>query len=296
MNHLEALRAGVAPAGRARAARRSRCIYIFLSGGLAQHDSFDLKPDAPDDIRGEFRPIATSTPGIAICEHLPVLAQRQPALGAGPLADAPDRTTTRPATTSCSRARSDLPPGFERPRSPGRPTGRRSPRSPGAVRRARGTTCRRRSSCPSGSSTTPGGVIPGQFGGVMGPQPRPLVHRGLALRPDAYGAYPGVRVRPPAKQPPRQARRPRFQAPSLTPRPRASSPDRLGDRLDAAASTSTASAAASSGRATAERFDRHRQAAVSLLTDPQVRQAFDVDRRRPEALDRYGRNPSAGRC
>src|SRR3954451_11863095 len=42
------------------------CIYIFLSGGLAQHDSFDLKPDAADNIRGEFRPIATRTPGIRI--------------------------------------------------------------------------------------------------------------------------------------------------------------------------------------------------------------------------------------
>ena len=34
-------------------------------------DMFDLKPDAPDDIRGEFRPIATSLPGLQICEHLP---------------------------------------------------------------------------------------------------------------------------------------------------------------------------------------------------------------------------------
>ena len=44
-------------------------IYIFLSGGLAQHESFDPKPDAPADIRGEFKPIATRTPGLFICEH-----------------------------------------------------------------------------------------------------------------------------------------------------------------------------------------------------------------------------------
>ncbi|MFM7073338.1 MAG: DUF1501 domain-containing protein, partial [Planctomycetota bacterium] len=49
-------------------------IYIFLSGGLAQHDSFDPKPLAPDSIRGEFSPIATRTPGLQICEHLPRLA------------------------------------------------------------------------------------------------------------------------------------------------------------------------------------------------------------------------------
>jgi len=51
-------------------------IYIFLSGGLAQHDSFDMKPAAPAEIRGEFKPIDTSTPGLQICEHLPLLAQR----------------------------------------------------------------------------------------------------------------------------------------------------------------------------------------------------------------------------
>src|SRR5262245_25608953 len=51
-------------------------IYIFLSGGLAQHDSFDPKPDAPENIRGEFAPIRTRTPGVHVCEHLPRLAAR----------------------------------------------------------------------------------------------------------------------------------------------------------------------------------------------------------------------------
>src|SRR5947209_262393 len=47
---------------------------VYLSGGLSHHDSFDLKPDAPSDIAGEFRPIATRVPGIRIGEHLPRLA------------------------------------------------------------------------------------------------------------------------------------------------------------------------------------------------------------------------------
>src|SRR5438093_284176 len=51
-------------------------IFIFLTGGLSHQDSFDLKPDAPSEVRGEFRPIATRTPGLQICEHLPFLAQR----------------------------------------------------------------------------------------------------------------------------------------------------------------------------------------------------------------------------
>src|SRR5262245_34121224 len=51
------------------------CIYLFLWGGPPQHDTFDLKPDAPEDIRGEFKPIKTNVPGINICEKLPRLAR-----------------------------------------------------------------------------------------------------------------------------------------------------------------------------------------------------------------------------
>src|SRR5262249_39845282 len=77
MNHLAGLREAFAAAGSVAPTNKAKsCIYIFLSGGLAQHDSFDMKPDAPDNIRGEFKPIATRTPGIQICEHLPLLAER----------------------------------------------------------------------------------------------------------------------------------------------------------------------------------------------------------------------------
>ncbi len=51
-------------------------IMVFLSGGPPHQDMVDLKPDAPVEIRGEFDPIATSVPGIEICELLPRLAQR----------------------------------------------------------------------------------------------------------------------------------------------------------------------------------------------------------------------------
>jgi hypothetical protein len=49
-------------------------IMIFLSGGPPHQDMVDLKPDAPVEIRGEFKPIHTNVPGIDICEHLPRLA------------------------------------------------------------------------------------------------------------------------------------------------------------------------------------------------------------------------------
>src|SRR5215204_7392070 len=49
-------------------------IMIFLPGGPAHQDMFDLKPDAPAEVRGEFKPIRTNVPGIQICEHMPRLA------------------------------------------------------------------------------------------------------------------------------------------------------------------------------------------------------------------------------
>ncbi len=50
-------------------------IMVFLSGGPPHQDMVDLKPDAPAEVRGEFKPIATNVPGIRICEHLPRVAR-----------------------------------------------------------------------------------------------------------------------------------------------------------------------------------------------------------------------------
>src|SRR6185369_5469837 len=49
-------------------------IMIYLPGGPSHQDMFDLKPDAPADIRGEFKAINTNVSGIQICEHMPRLA------------------------------------------------------------------------------------------------------------------------------------------------------------------------------------------------------------------------------
>src|SRR5262245_58076771 len=56
--------------------RAKSCILLFMWGGPAHQDTWDLKPDAPAEIRGEFKPISTRTPGIQICEYLPQLAER----------------------------------------------------------------------------------------------------------------------------------------------------------------------------------------------------------------------------
>jgi hypothetical protein len=59
---------GAAPASHTRA---KSIILIWLSGGASHIDTWDMKPDAPVEYRGEFKPIATSVPGVRICEHLP---------------------------------------------------------------------------------------------------------------------------------------------------------------------------------------------------------------------------------
>src|SRR5436189_3777751 len=65
------------PAPPARGAGRARaCILLFMGGGPPQMDTFDLKPDAPDKVRGEFPPTATSVPGTRISSLLPLLAQQ----------------------------------------------------------------------------------------------------------------------------------------------------------------------------------------------------------------------------
>ncbi|HEV3078866.1 MAG TPA: DUF1501 domain-containing protein [Gemmataceae bacterium] len=70
----ELLRAGAVSSGR-RGPERS-CIFIVQYGGASHIDSLDPKPEAPDDIRGPYRPIATAVPGVRLGELLPRLARR----------------------------------------------------------------------------------------------------------------------------------------------------------------------------------------------------------------------------
>src|SRR5437016_10330680 len=69
-----AVAAQPSPSGTAR--KQKSVILIFLTGAPSHLDMFDLKPDAPSEVRGEFKPIGTKVPGVHICEHLPALAAR----------------------------------------------------------------------------------------------------------------------------------------------------------------------------------------------------------------------------
>src|SRR5436190_22806880 len=77
----ELLRSSQAAAKTARSAgagagKAKACIVLFLMGGPTQHSTWDPKPDAPAEIRGEFGPIATNVPGVQVCSLLPHLAQQ----------------------------------------------------------------------------------------------------------------------------------------------------------------------------------------------------------------------------
>jgi hypothetical protein len=65
----------VRPPERPVPARIKSCILVFYYGGPSHLDTFDMKPDAPVEVRGEFKPIATTASGVRVCEHLPRLAR-----------------------------------------------------------------------------------------------------------------------------------------------------------------------------------------------------------------------------
>lgn len=60
----------------AGARKDTSCILVWQSGGCGHQDTFDMKPDAPLEYRGEFKPIPTNVPGIQVCEHLPFTAKQ----------------------------------------------------------------------------------------------------------------------------------------------------------------------------------------------------------------------------
>ena len=71
---LDRLRAASARSATPAELRANSCVFVFLFGGPSHIDLWDMKPRAPVEVRGEFRPTATSVAGMHVCEHLPKLA------------------------------------------------------------------------------------------------------------------------------------------------------------------------------------------------------------------------------
>jgi hypothetical protein len=290
INHLHALRAlaasnaGTAARPGSPGARGRSVIYIFLSGGLSQLDSFDLKPEAPSDIRGEFKPIATRTPGLLICEHLPGLARRSHlwALVRSLTHATNDHSAGHMIMLS---GRSDLPPGFN--------PGKARPGDWPSIAAIAGALTRPRNNLPPAVVLpeklihNTGRVIPGQFAGEMGPHHDPWFIEASPFDPHAYGAYPAYEFdhqqRP---RPPGQLKK--FEAPSLS-LPEGLTRPRVGGRLKLLKALDR-SRGALEGMAGTASFDEHRQGAISLLTDSKVKRALDVVHAEPKVLDRYGRH------
>jgi Protein of unknown function (DUF1501) len=279
-NHLAALRtlASNAPAAKARAV-----IYIFLSGGLAQQDSFDLKPDAAPEYRGEFRPIATRTPGVQICEYLPRLAERSHlwALVRSLTHRSNDHSAGHHIMLT---GRSDLPPGFN-PSAP-------RPGDWPSVAAVAGAVTRPRNNLPPAAVLperlvhNTGRVIPGQFAGLMGPARNPWFIEASPFDPAGYGAYPEYGFD--HQERPGKPRDKLFQAPSLS-LPEGVARGRLDDRVSLLKQIDGQRRDLDRA-ATVESFDAFRQGAVSMLMDPRVRAAFDVTRAPEKVQERYGRN------
>ena len=283
MNHLAGLR-GLAvedpPVASAKAV-----IYIFLSGGLTQHDSFDPKPDAPDEIRGEFKPIATQTPGVHICEHLSMLAQRSNKW-------ALVRSLTHPWNEHSQghhvmlTGRTRLPRGFNLDRP--------SPSDDPCIASVVSGVIPRRNNLPPAAVLpeklihVSGRTIPGQFAGNMGPEYDPWFVEASQFRTKEYihGAFPeyGFHRWEGSANPKNY----RFEAPRLELqqgmledrfRSRIALLNKLQEQrvqLDRAGSVVS--------------FDRYRQETISMLTGEHVHKALDVHNSDAKTQDRYGRN------
>ena len=282
MNHVAGLKAMAASATSSSSTPARSCIYIFLSGGLGQHDSFDMKPDAPAEIRGEFRPISTQTPGTQICEHLPGLAVRSHLWSIC-------RSLTHSTNDHSAghnfmlTGRSVLPPGF----NPAQPR----PQDWPSIAAVTGAVTSARNNLPTAAVLpdqlihSSGRIIPGQFAGMMGANRNPWFIEASPFHSTSYGAYPAYSFDHQQRGAPETRR---FEAPSLT-LPHGMTNSQLGGRV------SLLSHLEQQRRflddcASSQNFDHYRQSAVSLLVDPSVRKALDVTHTDDAVQERYGRN------
>jgi uncharacterized protein (DUF1501 family) len=258
-------------------------IFVFLTGGLSHQDSFDLKPEAPDTVRGEFRPIATRTPGIQISEHLPLLAQRSENF-ALVRSMATNSNGHEEACHMLLTGRLDFPPGFSLNKVPS------LNEWPSLAAQVTYATRGRKALPPAVVLPQPsvnemGRVRPGQYAGRMGPDfdawhldvaaPCPL---GNGACPHCF-RFEGTQFEHAAKT--------IFETPRLS-LPE-SARERFANRVGLLANIERQQVELED-YADVVKYDRQRQRALSVLTDANVRAAFDVEQADPRTLERYGRN------
>ena len=235
--------------------RAKSCILIFQWGGPSQLDTWDLKPDAPLEIRGEFKPIATKTPGVFISEHFPLLAQQTHRL-----AIVRSMTHDDPAHLSTAHRllTGHLAPTPNSDAAP--PSPRDWPHLGAIVAKVRPT----RGVMPSSVTmpwtvahpAAPGGRAPGQDAGWLGKSFDPFRVEG-------------------------DPNSPRFRVAGLD-LPEGVSPRRIQDRRSLLATASPSSEGTP--------WDSFQARALDTLTTAEAQGAFRIDREDPRLRDRYGRH------
>ncbi len=232
------------------------CIVIFLNGGPSHLDMWDMKPDAPAEVRGEFKPKPTSVPGVQFSEHLPLLAKQMHRC-------ALVRSVHHGVNNAHAAAVYCALTGHDR----GEKGGGAAPTDHPAIGSVLGM---RR---PSGSAMVPYAVLPyitkegaggppqpGFTGGWLGRQQDPL----FVLRdPNAAD----------------------FQVPEL-----ALQSDVPGERMQSRQGLLKALGGSVKKEAGAVELDALQRKAFDLLTTPAMQRAFQIDREAPKVRDAYGRN------
>lgn len=257
-------------------------IFVFLTGGLSHHDSFDMKPEAPDDIRGEFKPIASRTPGLDVCEHLPLLAQRSDRYA---LVRSMQTASNghEPACHMLLTGRLDLPPGFSLDKVPSPNEWPSIPAIVTYAQRAQRGSMPPAVVLPEPSVNEANKFRPGQYAGKLGSH-WDAWHLDIAAKcalgngacPDCF-RFDGSEFNHGSKTV--------FDTPTLT------LPDggrhRLNGRIELLAEVQRQQLAL---ERSADSFGGQRQQAVSVLTDPAISSAFDVENADPRMIERYGAN------
>jgi len=249
------------------AGKAKRCIFLFMWGGPSQLDTFDLKPHAPAEVRGDFKPISTSVPGLQICEHFQRLAphMNKVALVRSLGHSDPAHLSSGHATLTghlAPQLNSDAAPPSDRDTPVIGATLARVRQAPGVLPSA--VTMPWLAYHPA----APGGQAPGQHGGWLGHSYDPMLLTGDPAKPewnvDELNLAQGV------------------------------TSARLDQRqqLLQAVDATRAELHAAGGAADLEQWQSR---ALSMLTSPEARAAFDLGQESPADRDRYGRN-THGQC
>ncbi len=244
----------LAPAvSRARSPGRARaCILLYMDGGPSHIDLWDMKPEAPEQIRGPFRSCATSVPGIRLCEHLPRVA-RQMHLVTQVRSVVHTESVHDPAVYQMLT-------GCKHISSAGGLTVQ--PTDHPHMGSAFGQADRSRASMPKvievpETMKMEARVLPGQNAGILGPTWAPL----------RVNVTPSGQVEPPE-----------FHARADVPRTRRGQRATLLQQLDHRLSLLEAPGS----------FDAFRQQALDLLDRPSIHQAFDLEREPAAVRETYG--------